>query len=791
MGIQMFCLPSIIGCAVLIPLYRTGGALAVHEANNSTVSTEPFMLNTLSNVLNGSNRLWAAWAVMLFVTGWCLWCLWAHCRSYAALQALKTHSLHTHASIIEFIHQKSKRAAAMKTLPKRGDNTCIHRHHDVEEEEMVDFLPIAGLMQLVGTRIAREGKHGAGALGWWKAAGSLLWQSIDPRSMLNSDIKLVEMCVEHLDQRLIELKEEGKKQRKLRRLRSKRTVGDDDINTGTQNPIKSFKSKKGDMFTQFDSWSELQLEDWGPAVRAEVPEIVCPWWLTMENTPAAVNPMLAGGGVLLGKTSPLLRARVQGVRGSLRLWTSAASFVVLYRAGGPAPTDHWVKFLGLNDRLQEMESKIDDETEALMHSMDMATDSTESNHTSTSSGGGGVDRNDSDTHGELHEESSSEVLGGAKNRKIHFCQGIENLKSKVAATSKEKRVAAGKVLEKTLQKLYPGSFQELVPVYNHIPADKAMQKWDHTAGALSRVERQIKLLKKDITLNCDGDGGEEAAPSSNGSELGAAAAVVVVGGGDIELGPISSTTTTTTTTTATTPCSSSKATKAARKAAEKLESLFKVQKELTAELASNESDLAAARAACLASPLGTAYFALFNSQRDARAAAAGHIGSTPEMNMTSEMAPGPDDVNWQGLWAGWRERTYRTIFYCTIPMIVIILFPIGALTGVLTNFNLAVCGSGTKDSTREFWAWYCDGPEILKFLITVVLPISISTFWDTWVMPMVLFIVCQAQRAHASFSKLDKAVISGFYGKVFFFFFTTFEVKLKYSILKADILFDL
>jgi len=724
MGIQMFTFTTIVGCAVLIPVYQTGDGLQDHVSSNGTVNAESFMLNTLANVSYGSNRLWAAWCIMLFVTFYCLWCLWAHCRSYAALQAVHTHAAEV---VKELVH---KSTVTRKSLGKSGNNESIENG----EDEIDEFIPVAGLMRLVGTRISRERKYGASALGWWKAAGKILWQSVNPIAMLNADIELAEMCADQIAERLRQL-EQAEREQKKSKLRS--SVGDGvDVDTHSQKLSKRFESKRG-ILAALDPWAELQNQNWGPAVAAEVPEIVCPWWLSIEDTPAAVNPVLAGGGVLLGKTSPHLRARVPRVRGSMRMWAHAASFVVLYRAGGSSPTDHWGEFLSVEDRLHRVETKLNEETEELLSMAELAA-------SDTTSGGGGE-----------NSEDIGEEAKGVKKLK----QRMKIVRSKVLATSDEGRTTAEKTLEKTLRKLYPHSFQELVPVYNHIPADKAMQKWDHTAAALSRVERQIEILKleKKSSYGENGNGG-----GSMESKL-TKRATAAGGGGDIELGTISSTTTITSI-----PSINSKATKEAETAAENLENLLKSQQELIAELASNETDLAAARATCLATPLGTAYFALFNSQRDARAAAAGHIGSTPLMNMTSEMAPGPDDVNWQGLWAGWRERVLRTIFYTTFPMIIIILFPIGALTGALTNLNLAVCGSGTSGSTQENWAWFCDGPEILSLVITVAIPVSISTFWDTWVMPMVLFIVCQAQRAHASFSSLDKAVINGFYGKFLF-----------------------
>jgi hypothetical protein len=456
---------------------------------------------------------------------------------------------------------------------------------------------------------------------------------------------------------------------------------------------------------------------------------------------------------------------------------------VLYRAGGPLPTEHWAKFLSLSDRLDEAERKLEEESEQMMNIDESNFTSDDTNGTLSNGGFGATTK-----VGFVGESnfSSTELTPGKKK----FSAGLEHIKSKVMYTPAEKRVQAGQLLEDQLRKLYPTTFQELVPVYNHIPADKAMQKWDHTAGALARVERKIEIMKKDLGSSSDigSIGGDNIAVNGgirNGGggenleqKLEDAAAGLSGGGGsggdDIELGTAPSkiasppTASTTTLSKRSSKRSAKKAAKKAKIAAKELPLLRAQQKELVAELATNEADLATARAACLANPLGTAYFALFTNHRDARAAAAGHIGATPLMNMTSEMAPGPDDVNWQGLWAGWRERALRTIFYCIFPMFVIIIFPIGPLTGALTNLTVAVCGSGTSQNGQ--WNWLCDS-RVLQFLITVILPLTLSTFWDTWVMPMVLFIVCQAQRAHASFSALDKAVVRGFYA---FSFLNTF-----------------
>jgi hypothetical protein len=43
-------------------------------------------------------------------------------------------------------------------------------------------------------------------------------------------------------------------------------------------------------------------------------------------------------------------------------------------------------------------------------------------------------------------------------------------------------------------------------------------------------------------------------------------------------------------------------------------------------------------------------------------------------------------------------------------------------------------------------------------------PVIISTWWDTWVLPLLFYLLCQAQRSLPSFSSLDMAVTRAFFG---------------------------
>ena len=55
-------------------------------------------------------------------------------------------------------------------------------------------------------------------------------------------------------------------------------------------------------------------------------------------------------------------------------------------------------------------------------------------------------------------------------------------------------------------------------------------------------------------------------------------------------------------------------------------------------------------------------------------------------------------------------------------------------------------------------------PQTLKpHCLPGIVPVIVSTFWDTWVMPMFLYLLTQAARSHASFSSLDCGVTHRFY----------------------------
>jgi len=254
----------------------------------------------------------------------------------------------------------------------------------------------------------------------------------------------------------------------------------------------------------------------------------------------------------------------------------------------------------------------------------------------------------------------------------------------------------GAALDEVLRLLYPDSFQELIPVYKHKAVDLAIHKWDHIAGTLEQVETQLKLagvdceaLDKNDTPSPSALAGDK--PGSKDEESGAAAAAPA---------PLSG-------------WAARKAKKEAKRIADLIEQRAKLQEELVAA----DANVLALRAEALSKPTDTAYFATFNNMRDALGAARGEIGAVANINMSSIPAPGADEINWEALWGNYHQVVWRTVL-AVFLVIVVIAFPIGPITGAMTNLDLAVCG-GSADTNDIYWPWFCqDSFNIARFIIT-------------------------------------------------------------------------
>ncbi|KAI8107499.1 hypothetical protein M9435_002527 [Picochlorum sp. BPE23] len=270
------------------------------------------------------------------------------------------------------------------------------------------------------------------------------------------------------------------------------------------------------------------------------------------------------------------------------------------------------------------------------------------------------------------------------------------------------------MLEGDLKMLFPESFMKLVPVYYYRSTDEAIQAWDETVAKIHSQQSALDgLLKKH---NMQGEKDVEMAHS----------------GGMFSR------------------CMQTRTTLKIQKLNDSLTSLIDKKKNL-------EAKIVELRREALERPADTAAFAIFSNQADARQARHGEIGITPTINMVASVAPGADEVNFQALWSTAAQQ--RNVLMLMIPVyVLLILFPIGAITGALSNFTVAVCG-GTPETNDLYWSSYCDSAAVVPTtLLTSILPVALSAFWDTFFMPLMLYMATQRLRIHSSFTKLDQAL---------------------------------
>lgn len=281
-------------------------------------------------------------------------------------------------------------------------------------------------------------------------------------------------------------------------------------------------------------------------------------------------------------------------------------------------------------------------------------------------------------------------------------------------------------LEAVLREQYP-SFQQLLSVHDHRRVDALIGEWDHKVAA--RLEQCRALLAK-----------MEEGPLLSGSD-----------DGELEGGRGSC-------------CAQRPHTMAQAAEREKLEAELAELEEKAAEI---EARILEERAATLALPLPTAFIALFGSQAEALMAAGsahGQYGRQRTYYLTSQLASSPSDVNWPALWTSWRGAWWRHLL-AIIPLALIMLFPIGLITGAMTNLEVALCSH--PETNDLYWPWFCEdtstGHNMFEKIVTALLPSAISTFWDTYALPIFFYLLAQMERAHPSLSSLDHKVTTLFF----------------------------
>ncbi|GLI61840.1 hypothetical protein VaNZ11_004347 [Volvox africanus] len=177
------------------------------------------------------------------------------------------------------------------------------------------------------------------------------------------------------------------------------------------------------------------------------------------------------------------------------------------------------------------------------------------------------------------------------------------------------------------------------------------------------------------------------------------------------------------------------------------------------------------RARALRNPTRRAYIALFSSQRDAAAAAQCSPLAPPSraqpLHFRACAAPPPDSVYWPALWTLPTGRAARLL--ASLPLLAVVVFPIGVLTGALANLPVAVCG-GSAELNALYWPWFCNRQQshsmyarLAKSLFTGLLPALISLGWNAWVLPMVLYLLSAIQSRCVSLPAMDRQMSRWFF----------------------------
>lgn len=355
--------------------------------------------------------------------------------------------------------------------------------------------------------------------------------------------------------------------------------------------------------------------------------------------------------------------------------------------------------------------------------------------------------------------------------------------------------------------LYPDSFQALVPIFVHQKVDGLIVCLDLAMGALEQHREMARRMEDQEKSASDGKIGKgggvktttDFSPSAaNGAVKRRAAGMVTAPGKEMQVFAASST--------FNAAPSSIESRIGGRDPLEEDREVGgghadPVEMELAARVHDLEKEVLAARREALEYPCGLAYIVLFNSQKDALVASRcpptlmpgesrwgdglavpptgadvdrstplppTREGPSPVSGLWSyvaEPAPAPEDVNWQSLWTPSPERLIRRLLML-IPLALAFLFPIGVITGSLTNLQVSLC-SGTPQTNSLYWPGFCNlkgfWGRLAKDLLTGLVPSVLNTFFDTYVMPLVFYFIIQAERSCSSMSGLDRRVSSYFY----------------------------
>ncbi|KAG2489468.1 hypothetical protein HYH03_012104 [Edaphochlamys debaryana] len=341
----------------------------------------------------------------------------------------------------------------------------------------------------------------------------------------------------------------------------------------------------------------------------------------------------------------------------------------------------------------------------------------------------------------------------------------------------------GRAVSNVLRELFPTSFLGLVPISDTEAVEKLIGEWDTATMNLAEAVRQLRMAESssaDLRGSHMGSkagaerksGDLEAGPGGDGSDRGSdgGSGGAAAGGGCC-------------TCCACCCCADgSKTGTDGRRGGDTAKAAAEAQKarerilELRARVKELEGHIEAARAEALANPVGTAYFALFNSSQDAQMLAQCQRVLPPRgpgslVSFDAVPAPAPDDVCWPSLLSSTAGEQFWRRVAIFVPMGVLFALPIGAAQGALANLDVALCGgsndqtdSGSSGGGHIYVSWFCN-PEnkLVQHLIVGVLPSLIALVWSTLVIPVWLYVCSSISRKQVSLSGMEREMQTWFF----------------------------
>ncbi|KAG2454279.1 hypothetical protein HYH02_001310 [Chlamydomonas schloesseri] len=363
-----------------------------------------------------------------------------------------------------------------------------------------------------------------------------------------------------------------------------------------------------------------------------------------------------------------------------------------------------------------------------------------------------------------------------------------------AALGEGEEDPAGAAVAGVLRHLYPASFQGLVPVINHDSVDKLIFAWDRAMWGLTGALRALRMAE---AANAQLDA-QEAGAAADSMEGGGAGGGAGGGNGTQQQGQ---------------PAGGRGKGKEAqgqdkgegkaqrqrkgvgggggccgvkRVPEEQLNALREGVMKAKAAVKALEGQIEDERARVLRAPLGTAYFAFFNSSQDAQMLAQCQRVVPPQgpgmlLSFNAEPAPAPDDVSWPNLWSTRPGEQIPRQLGVLLLLAIIFIIPIGPVQGILSNLDVALCAGNPNDSSNDgsgyttinsqsnklYVDWFCNPGTFVgrigKSLVTGVLPSVLGMVWTSVVMPHLLFLCSSLSRKRKSLSAQDREMQAWFF----------------------------